>query len=1049
MDPVVLAHPYLQQYSSIVIPGFACTRSVLVCAHWLLTQRYLSTPIPHAMTLGAMLRLIDTIMPDFPVYTFMHNPLAPINSVLVHTAGTPRYDGYCIAFTPVVPGFVPTAHFMFLQKHTPLYAPIPNVVNIVYFGDLFIDSPQLYWHANSPSPSYHVKRAQGLACLCKHRSCLHEPNDFQDAIVMSFDLKDERAGVWAQVTHFSPPYSRGPNNTICYNASDGSVCRQSGAIDLDVADTVPVQECSLGSLSLRLYETSVFERPHIVRRFKIAGYASALLGSVTTVLCLICKAVMRPMCLYTRSLPRIELLASPFGGISSSTRLCLKSFCPSDGGLFFTSLAFSGLLFLFSYFETWRPRRRTILGVVRNRTWLPPTLASMPFANSLRNRIAAGGLDASYLRNSLRRCIHETRNEYLLNSDEVDNWIQAVSTQEGTVNVALRAVTIPAPPTGTCGSCLVKASLRKKLCLRCRKFPRRVIELYFATQRVGMLPLWPQHPSIPSGVAFRSDVHASYKGVPLLTTDDAIMVYKSSLPKMTQLGLLAGPMFLGFQARCYPRGIETTIVAFAARLGIPTNNTPLPVFWPHLYEVVVSLYDLSAPYMVWTEQQVLHHQKDKDKRDKLARCYDDFNHGDKVSMQVMRRFGAFPKLEKHVSTTYMDPYDVTSMVDKSKKAPRLINSPHPHVNATMAPYTIPLLKWLKETLHEKYHIFYAGCSNPTELNDWLNHAIQFGLHALEDDVSQMDASHTHESQGFMNKIIELILTAPDYQHLLGMLKLCQRLSISQSGFRARVEEAVNASGVPLTSFLNSLTTAFVRMNAVVYAYTGCDIRDPAQHQMLKYHWAVLTNLISMAVAGDDGGLFLPPSYWGVETFSPVWMKRYVEAWTWSGFDVGPSKIKVHYPSHWRLFTFLAMRPVWSGCRYEFGVEISRRMKTMFWMLDKKLHPIAWARGVAVSLLAASRHVPVITDICEWYLKNTHGSTTHISYPIDVSFTNVDSTFYEYTVEGTLTDRTLEEFCYDYHITLDEYRDFQRMLDFIKDVHVNLEHIVLRKILAME
>jgi hypothetical protein len=153
-----------------------------------------------------------------------------------------------------------------------------------------------------------------------------------------------------------------------------------------------------------------------------------------------------------------------------------------------------------------------------------------------------------------------------------------------------------------------------------------------------------------------------------------------------------------------------------------------------------------------------------------------------------------------------------------------------------------------------------------------------------------------------------------------------------------------------------------------------------------------------------------------------------------------------------------MRPIWSGERYEYGVEISRRLKTMFWMLDKQLQPFYWGRQVALALLRASKHVPVVVDICKWYLSIVPGPdvvyyTGETFSPApkyeDISFTNPDSYFYNYIVEGDLNERGVSEFLADYSISTQEYEDFKTYLWGHKAVLVNLDHIVLRKIAALE
>jgi hypothetical protein len=951
---------------------------------------------------------------NFPIGIFVNNPLAPLASTIITTYGVPRQDGFQIVYIPPFPGGAGFPHFAFIQRVSlPIFAPLTHYA---YFGTIPIQhNGMIYWHATIPSPAYHAARLQGLACLCQYR-CHHEPNAFHGCPSISFDPRMP-VTYFCQVIDYRAPYSGGPKSSIQYVCADGSLLIEPKANKLDFDMVYDVQQVVLGQLHLRLYLAAGFRNDNFVAAASGVGLASTLWIFNSFV-----KKSLPPRFV----LPKFSL-----------------QWCVGAAVAFAAAACSSWIMWV----QWWKPSRKLLPPLPKVRTWLPPTLARLPYANALRNRQAASAGDPSQLRNSLRRLAHEYFNEHLLDPAEIDDWVEQVATAPATS---------PIPTTGElrcrCCLCQQRRPLKKRLCVRCRRAPIYPEYCYFTTQWVGMLPLYSQHPRIPAGVAFRNDVRATYKGIPLESTDDVIQLYDRCKPHLSVQGRLCGPMFLGFVVHCYPRGIETTMMAFAVRLGIPVANVPDQNFWDSMVlfsTVVLSDFHRSALYQVWDEQQVLDHQRDASKREKLRRAFAEMDSGDFPSVRRFETFGAFSKLEKHTFTSLKDPFDATSMVSKAKRAPRLINSPHPHVNARMSTKTIPLLKWLKHTFHTQHYFYYAGCSMPQELNEWLNDSIEVSTCALEDDVSMMDASQNEFSQDFMAHIIQTLLSRPDYADLARLLNLCRQVRISQSGFRARATD-VNASGVPLTSFLNSLTTAFVRIHAIVFAFTGCSYNLLPERDIFLYHFRRLKDLFRMAVAGDDGLVFLPPHYNGMSVYDPLWLQRYVEAWTWSGFDVGPSKIKLHTPQNWRLATFLAMRPVWSGSRYEFGVEISRRFKSMFWMLDKSLHPFAWGRGVATSLMKASRHVPVVRLILEWYLSRTNGSITHVSWAEeDYSFTNPDSTVYNYCVVGDLCPRGVDEFLTDYGVESEQLDDFADYLGKLPDVLVNLDHIVLRKIAALE
>ncbi len=206
----------------------------------------------------------------------------------------------------------------------------------------------------------------------------------------------------------------------------------------------------------------------------------------------------------------------------------------------------------------------------------------------------------------------------------------------------------------------------------------------------------------------------------------------------------------------------------------------------------------------------------------------------------------------------------------------------------------------------------------------------------------------------------------------------------------------------------------------------------------------MVSVLRIAVSGDDGFSFIPPEYNGVSIWDPTFIQRYSAAWAECGFSVGADKIRLFGEANWRMATFLAMRPVWSGQMYEYGPEPSRRLRSTFWMFDKDHHPVSWARGVCTGLLAAGAHVPVLSDICEWYMEITDGCCN-----MEATWTHNYNPFANYSLTGQKTPRGVAEFLDDYSITVEEYTDFRRMLKGCGDPFVNLTHPVLEKVMACE
>lgn len=1010
-DPVCAGHPFLSQFTSSIIPGVPCGRSAVRQAHWINTGRLLVEPVPDPTPVAYLVELFGKFLPEFPVYLFVDNPLAPLNSTMVCLLGPERQDGWKLLFIPAMGGVAPHVSLIRCENYLP-HPPL-NVYLILY-SDLPIISPYVYWHPTRSSPLFYARRALGMACMCKGR-CSHRPLAFFNALRVCFakeqvpdlnpmDQGFQRFDAEIVVDIVQPPYSMGKLHGVRYTFVDGKYTEVLGICGLDFAENHIATPYTAENISFRLV--------YFPERGLIGIMLTYLLILVMITVTWTC------VCLISGMSPVLAL----FIGIIN----------------FFITWQFGKVSRKRRPFQSEDPRP-----YVEN--WLPPSLRSMPFANDLANKLATHNRSRAVTLAALRRAVMATRNEHLLVPSEVDLWLETVCREPAEVRC-------PAIPLGHCSLCFQKKKLRHCLCVDCSRRPKPLPMSIDCVMVVGMLPIWTCDPLIPLDVGFRPHVIAHYKGCTIKSTTDAMSIYQTWTPPPAVHGRLAGPMYLGYVVNCFPRGIETTIVAFAIRLGIPPANTPDPALWTHFdYIAHVIFADWDAVYNeedhdyeqldFWTPQDVLDHQRDARKRLKLALAYAEIDQGLMIPHERFSTFGAFPKLEKHVCTEFDPTYGVH--VPKTKLAPRLINSPHPHVNAVMSQFTLPLIKWLKRTCNEDSNMFYAGCSKPPEINKFYNRASRYHRHMLEDDVSMMDGSQHEFSQRFQHRLIRRLFAFIGFLRIIDptLYRICM-VRIRQSGFRAFVQW-INASGVPLTSFLNSVTTMIVRMYALVYAYTGI---DDVRNVMFRHHLLRLIRLVFMAVAGDDGLLFLPAEYHGTVTFSPEFMERYIQGWQRAGFDVGPSKIRTFTPANWRLATFLAMRPVWSGAQYELGVEINRRLKTMFWILDKSIHPFSWGRGVATALLASSRHVPVIADICHWYLARTVGAVATIHKPLDdIGFTNPYSTVYGYSVVGHMNNRGVREFLDDYHLTEDDYASFLRYLWNLDNVLVNLDHPVLRTI----
>ncbi len=990
----------------------------------------------------SMQQWCDRSMPGFPIFVY-----DVIRADYIFVRGFRRVDGFAIVFFPNLPHW--SIVMLSQEEHVPH-------VPLVYFGNVPLDSQDIYWHFDQPTPSALHKQSLGLACRCTSR-CHHEGERFQSAPSVGFGKRGISLGHQLVVIAHKSPYSRGRQDHLHFRelnhvvAEEPEDCWLIGNVDLS-----SVQYVTLTKIRLSVYCVL----PDYRRR--IFGFSVATIVSAINA-CLKFKTSRRVGVLETcPSFPRphMPLLRLPefpsfreqivqylYGEttrqyLTRVSSLFLRQCRETVGHVLtmlkdFYILGFHSLsstqwlmvsgVSLFHAYVFIRLRRHSAMPrLTLGRTWLPTSLTGLPFSTELVNRTAMG-TDPLACRNLLKRALAEYDHPILVDPIEVERWIDNVTTAVGTMPV-------PSLGSGVCHSCMKKRKLKKLRCADCRALELPPCDLVYFGMVPAMYPLVEQHPLIPSNMPFRThnSRHSSFswEGVSLTSTTEVMAIYDANRPILRSRGVLCGPMWCGVVIRCYPSNIETTLVAAAIRMAVFPTNNPQPLFWKNMLTMLPVLLPAKQLAPV-TPTEVLDNQRSADRRKKLEECFKLIDEGFPIHRAVRKgmTMGAFSKLEKHCPVTLKRGF----WTIKPKLAPRLINNPKALLNALMSVYTLPILDWLHTTWSSTSNVFYAGCSSPQDLNVFLATASE-NRYVLEDDVSMMDGSHTESSQDFFRSAVLRCFSGRHREILMALLELCQHLRVVKGKLKLDIT-GPNPSGVPVTSLLNSITTAFVRVCALYFAYTGEDPTLLADLQPFKH----FLGLIYCAVAGDDGCVFLPAQILGTDTFSPDFMARYIHYFSLSGFDVGPSKIRIHRPFQWRLHTFLAMRPYWSGERYEYGVEISRRMKAMFWMLDKNHHPLAWGRGVALSLYKASRHVPVISDICKWYLSCTRGVTTSISI---ASFTNPYSSVYGYEVIGDINDRCVREFCIDYGVSKDLYDDFLVYLWSQTNPLINLDHPLL-------
>jgi hypothetical protein len=318
----------------------------------------------------------------------------------------------------------------------------------------------------------------------------------------------------------------------------------------------------------------------------------------------------------------------------------------------------------------------------------------------------------------------------------------------------------------------------------------------------------------------------------------------------------------------------------------------------------------------------------------------------------------------------------------------------------------------------KKQLFYAGCANPEALNQWLNYTLAEIPEpwSLVDDITAIDANHSKESFAYHTRVREIQF--PHINQWIAAAFLGEALLFIRAGNFRLLVEWVNASGVSDTSYKNSLICLFVRLLAIAHALI--DLNSLSQEEVTRHVESVRRD-VRISASGDDGLSRLGDVVAGINIYQ-FSMDRYKEAWSWAGFDV---KVAMVPPNRWRMATYLAMRPVWAGTRYEWAPEPARRSRNMFWQFECPLHPVAWARGIASQVLSQARHVPFLRQICDWFLAVAKGPT---AYEGDhCRATHEYSAFYGLSSTGDMNSRAISEFCLDYHVSMDDIALFERIL----------------------
>lgn len=1011
----------------------------------------LETRAPRGLTIAQMIRRLQRLsIKDFPIYTYDVR-----TDEFLHEHGVPRDDNYAIVFVPADPSHnLNVAHWTFatvIHKESPEIQPEQEPA--VIYTTMPVDrcSQNVYWRARvtpENKDAFSKMKEAKLACDCDWRVCCNHEEGFTNDVLQRALARNPHQGRM----HRSGPTGSGLAIVALATQRLLSVSR-------------PIRCC--------LAEEQVVQgtwRAQIIRGVTSTPYEVRLgaNGRVTVVtpqgrVCeqmklhhcegLHVKGVYQKIKKYFHSDKMAdiahfrELDVPPY-------RLQLIQYSDYEqcilSGLYekTAALAVSKISPLFGITGI-----RQYVAHVRSAEcrmdWAADQDLSiqLPRRSELLARLSVRGeLTRDNVMDTVRRIAAEERWNIDLSRREFRDWLERTVSETG------MATMIPAPRGTDCWNCLQRSKTYRHLCKKCKKYQSEqplepVCAMDAMVTFVGMRPIWSKL-FTPPVVELKADVDIYdksrnrylVKAGQGMTTEALYSYFRRFYGERSVRGRLAGPMFLGFEPTCFPRGEGVAALAFVIRLGAKRAHQAQAWFYDLAFTFV-------RPWLTTIDPEswdyfITHFSGAK--RIKMLEAHQEDNEGWAPNPKLVEEnsllveliqltMTVFPKAEK---SNNMELAKDGHLTLKETEKPRCICSPNPLFLSRMGRYTHAQTKWLAATFTWKDHLFYAGCAQPEDLNCWLNRTLSeiADPWTLVDDISAMDANHSKESFTFHDRV-----RAIQFPNIPTWIEAGfqgeARLKVRVGRFILSVS-FVNASGVSDTSYKNSMICLIVRLIAVAHGFR--DIREFSPEELHKYLHRVMVQ-IYLSASGDDGLTRLPDRVDGI-SIHDFSLSRYKQAWSWSGFDI---KVQLVPPNRWRMATYLAMRPVWAGTRYEWAPEPARRLKNMFWQFDNGLHPTAWARGVARQVQGTARAVPILSDVCDWFLDVTSGPEAQ------VDVINPYSAFAGMKSSAVYNNRAENEFLMDYRLTREDLEIFRRTLRSTRNHLINLDTHAIRRVFEEE
>lgn len=1080
-------------------PAISCGESVLRLALTLIENSKIGgaddppyvpllTQVPAAgLSLPEMVRrLMHLGIRDFPVYLFVDTPglgMPKFNLV----SGKDREDHWCMLFLPQSFPGMPVAHWTF-TKIAPVepdaVVEVPDMDMMVYTSSPLEYHPHIYWRCR-PTPEnleqFWIFKSHGQACRCCFLiPCWHE---------IWYRLKHTFCRIpFRRVSLISKHFLPGTHRVmICGKASGYSAWNVSATPDRGTAIETPQgyrhiakesrQNAAVVNLGyylsflpagiLTATDELYYRTLRGFARFRAAwGCWFKFIEQPVEVVDAVIPPMRVKLCRYRDGVSLWRefrgclwnltwaysgywaintILSTPIELLNRTFSLMKYSFFRRTIGILVKNRADLALVLMYNGIKklvnikhflglfTFRIIRSRFLHYVMS---VPPAMAfaetrdldlRLPRLQEVVSRLSvretvtrADAVDI------VRRICNEEHWPHPVNRDEFATWLERVVTEPG------KATVIPPVQAGQCVTCFQIVRTYRQECKSCKRRrrtrpPGLMKNVDTLVTYIGRRGIWSMKVK-PIEFTLKPDVVMRVGRKKLRNRKEFVEWFNKQDIQETCRGMNAGPAFLGWQPMVYPKGVAIAALAFCVRLGVARLYEPHTWVWDMLFDYVV---DDLEPLEPESRDYFLSHFSGP-KREIMLEAEKEINEGWMILPNDRMATKGFTKAENCFAVTYQGDGHLQR---KPKMKPRFICCPDTKFMFLVGPYTHRQTKWMAETYGPKDREFYAGCADPETLNLFLADVlseIPDGI-VYADDIEAADSNHNAESFRYHERVRNIQFRAMPPQVALAF-RIEQRLKIVVKEFRAEVDD-VNASGVPDTSYKNSMIYLKYRTLAIAHAVSPLG-KD------WKLQVSRVRAIVRSAAAGDDGWARMPRVVLGTDMCSPEAIERYEQFWALSGFK---TKLAI-YPEHrWRMATFLACRPVWDGTRYVWTPEPARRIKKLFWQLDNTMHPTAWARGIASQLLGMARPHPFLAPTMEWFLANTRGPAVKDVEVFDNPYNPMRGASYT----GKVNVRAIEEFLLDYNIPASAYEEYLDMLNSTKAVHVEFRGRLLERLFAEE